>query len=446
MDQELKKPILEKTPLNVIGKVDEKFVVNTTWGWKLATSIDDAFNFLNGIAPYQSPVSTARICAMWKETHPEFYIFYKRSKQLKTGGWGWKLATDPDDVQHFLSGSGSYMHPVKEAQIAAFWKVNHREFYVFYKNPEYDEQISANWGWKLANDPSDAMNFLNGTNGYSHPVTTARITVLKRDGQEEFYIFYQQATEGESISNWTWKLATTTDNAINFVNGKGAYEYPVKGFEIGSFWTDNYSSFYIFANKGTHIWLQSPLEDERFVQGESVNFRAVVTGEQPVDGSVLRWSSSIDGVLGSGSHISVDHISSGMHTITVEGYKKQLTRTVRIFPDLGEFYQAQPSQAEIDRINKDFTFQWVDGARVQEQWNAYPSIFDQHSTDPSKLVIYAKLDVLRHQDFSELLPFTNGKTAYEHFKTFVHTLNLRLDCNSNTGGGGQVSLSRAISV
>ena len=229
MDQELKKPILEKTPLNVIGKVDEKFVVNTTWGWKLATSIDDAFNFLNGIAPYQSPVSTARICAMWKENHPEFYIFYKRSKQLKTGGWGWKLATDPDDVHHFLSGSGSYMHPVKEAQIAVFWKVNHREFYVFYKNPEYDEQISANWGWKLATDPSDAMNFLNGTNGYSHPVTTARITALKRDGQEEFYIFYQQAAKGEPISNWTWKLATITDDAMNFVNGKGAYKHPVKG-------------------------------------------------------------------------------------------------------------------------------------------------------------------------------------------------------------------------
>lgn len=54
MDQELKQPIAEETLVNVIGKVDEKFVVNTTWGWKLETSIDDAFNFLNGIALYQS--------------------------------------------------------------------------------------------------------------------------------------------------------------------------------------------------------------------------------------------------------------------------------------------------------------------------------------------------------------------------------------------------------
>jgi hypothetical protein len=438
VDKNLKQLIVEKTPIDVIGKINEKPVLDSTWGWKLATSIDDTIAFLNGTAPYQSPVSTTRVCAMWKGNHPEFYVFYKCSDQPKpTRIWGWKLATDTDNVLHFLRGSGSYRHPLKEAQIAAFWKVNHREFYVFYKNPELDEQVYANWGWKLATDPSDAINFLNGTNGYSHPVNIARITALKRDGQEEFYIFYQQAAEGEPISNWTWKLATTIDDAMNFVNGKGAYEHPVKGFEIGSFWTGDYSRFYISTNKGTHIWLQSPLEDERFVQGESVNFQAVVTGEQPVDGSTLRWSSSIDGFLGDGSYISVDHLSSGTHTITVEGYKKQLTRTVRIFPYLGEFYQAQPSKAEIDRINQDFTFQLVDGTRVQEQWNEYPSIFDQHSIDPSKLVIYAKLDVLRHQDFSEPLPFTNGMAIHDHFKTFVHTLNLRLDCNFNTGGAGK---------
>lgn len=52
MDQELKQSIVEKTPIDLIGKVDKKSVVNMTWGWKLATSIDDAFNFLNGIILY----------------------------------------------------------------------------------------------------------------------------------------------------------------------------------------------------------------------------------------------------------------------------------------------------------------------------------------------------------------------------------------------------------
>jgi hypothetical protein len=77
-----------------------------TWSWKLTTSVNDAIAFLNGTAPYQSPVSAARICAMWKENHPEFYIFYQKNTK-QTGGWGWKLAIDPEDVHHFMSGSGN---------------------------------------------------------------------------------------------------------------------------------------------------------------------------------------------------------------------------------------------------------------------------------------------------------------------------------------------------
>lgn len=418
-----------------------------TWAWKLATSVDDVIAFLNGAAPYQSPVSKARICSMWKGNHPEFYVFYQRhNSPTSTGGWGWKLATDPDDVQRFLCGSGSYAHPVKEAQVAAFWKQNHSEFYVFYRNPAPGEQVVADWGWKLAPNPSDAMNFLNGTNGYSHPVTTGRITALEHAGQEEFYIFYQRAGDGEPIGNWAWKLATTADDALDFVNGTGTYHHPAKGFEIASFWTGSQNCFYIFTNQGTWIWAQSPLANERFVQGEPVHLRALVTGEQPVDGSALRWSSSVDGLLGNGPHVVVDHLSPGRHTIEVTGYGKRLTETVRIFTDLGAFYQAPPSQAEIKRIDQDLAFQWADGSGTNEQWSAYPSIFDQHSIEPSKLVLYAKLDVLRHQEFLEPVPFAGGKTIYEYFKSFVHVLNLRLDCGFNTGGGGQVSLNRSWSV
>lgn len=92
------------------------------------------------------------------------------------------------------------------------------------------------WGWKLAPDPSDAMDFLNGQGAYSHPVTTARIAALDRDGQDEFYIFYQKTVVGEPISNWTWKLATTTDDAKNYINGHGAYGHPVKGFDLAALW------------------------------------------------------------------------------------------------------------------------------------------------------------------------------------------------------------------
>jgi len=78
-----------------------------SWGWKLATSPDDVLNFLNGVGAYGTPVSAARICAMWKGNHAEFYVFYQRHRSAAPGrGWGWKLATDPEDVRCFLNGFG----------------------------------------------------------------------------------------------------------------------------------------------------------------------------------------------------------------------------------------------------------------------------------------------------------------------------------------------------
>ena len=52
--------------------------MSDSWGWKLATEPDDAMNFLNGTGAYQTPVKDAKICAVWKGTHLEFYIFYHK--------------------------------------------------------------------------------------------------------------------------------------------------------------------------------------------------------------------------------------------------------------------------------------------------------------------------------------------------------------------------------
>lgn len=434
-----------ETPVSI--EIDLAPVEESTWGWKLATTPDDALNFLNGTGAYEQPVSAARICAIWKDNHAEFYVFYHRDKQPSSpASWGWKLATEPDDVLNFLSGSGGYANPVKDAQIAAFWKENHAEFYVFYQIPAPGEQVFASWGWKLSTDPTDAMNFLNGTDGYQHPVTMARIAALEKDGHDEFYVFYQRAVEGAPINNWRWKLATDTQDALDFINGQGAYQHGVKGFEMGALWNGSYARFYIFANEGTQIWLQSPLENERFVAGETVHLRTLLTSEQATNGSALSWSSNLDGLLGQGADITIAQLSGGTHIITVTGYEVQATRSIRIFTDLGDFYQAQPAPDEIARLDGDFSLNWIDGTGQDEQWSTYPRVFDQQSTDPSMLVIYAKLDVLRHQRFTEPLPITGGKTIYEHFNTFVKTLNLRLDCDYNTGGGGQISLNRAVSI
>jgi len=360
--------------------------------------------------------------------------------------WGWKLATDPDDVYNFINGLGAYEYPVKDAKISVIWKGNHPEFYVFYQSGT-EGQPSGNWGWKLATDPDDVMNFLNGQGAYKHLVTTARIAAMKKDGYFEFYVFYQRSMTGEPISNWGWKLATDPDDVKDFLSGQGAYSQPVKGSEICAIWKDDHTEFYIFHNEGAKVWLQSPISDERLVNDEILKFKAIVTSDLPVDGSQLQWVSNIDGSLGSGPEIEIDGLSLGTHKIEVTGYGDKVDIPIRVFEDLWELYQSPLSQGEIDRIMKDFTINWIDGDVEDEKWGTYePFEFDQESTDPSKVVAIAKLDVLRHQQFSEPLPFTNGKSPYDHFRTYVNTINLRLDCNFNTGGGGAVSLNRGFNV
>jgi hypothetical protein len=195
------------------------------------------------------------------------------------------------------------------------------------------------------------------------------------------------------------------------------------------------------------IGIQSPLADERFVKGETVSFIAVLTSDYPCDGSELTWTSSLDGPLGTGPRISVKMLSIGTHRVTVAGYGVTATRQVRIYSDLGTFYQAAPAEGEIGRIRSDFESNKISTTGVDEDWTAYEGlIFDQSSTDPNELVIIAKLDVLRHQRFAEPLPFTGGATIYEHLTKYVHALNLYLDCRYNTGGGGQIFFSRNISV
>ncbi len=44
------------------------------WGWKLATTTDDAHNFLNGTGVYGQPVQDAKIFA---SPNGHFYIFYR---------------------------------------------------------------------------------------------------------------------------------------------------------------------------------------------------------------------------------------------------------------------------------------------------------------------------------------------------------------------------------
>lgn len=103
------------------------------WGWKMATDPDDVVNFLNSKAPYKQKITEAEITGVNKGAYLEFMVFYRTDGLVKkTGGWGWKKATTPDDVKNFLGGQGAYTHPVKAAKVVGVWKKTYTEYYVFY--------------------------------------------------------------------------------------------------------------------------------------------------------------------------------------------------------------------------------------------------------------------------------------------------------------------------
>lgn len=417
------------------------------WGWKRATSTDDLMNFLNGTGAYSAPVTDFRLNAISGVGGVEFFVYYRRDGAAEAPAtWGWKLATDVDDALAFLNGTEPYGAAVRDAQIGVVGGGSGPYFYIVYQSG-LDDDVTGAWGWKRAPDASDVMRFLNGSDPYRQPVTTARIAEFSTGAHDEFFVFYQRSVRGTAVANWAWKRATDPDDAWQFVNGSGTYADPVRGYEVGAIQRGSYVDSHIFYNRGTVIWLQSPLSDERFVSGETASLLAVLTSDRPFDASELAWTSSLDGSLGTGPSIAVSALATGTHQVEVAGYGVSASTPVRVFSDLGTFYQGAPAAGEIARIRNDFTIDKVNGTGIDESWAPYEgSTFDQSSPDPTELAIIAKLDVLRHQRFAEPLPFTGGATIYEHLTNHVHTLHLYLECRLNSGGGGHIYLSRNMSV
>jgi hypothetical protein len=197
-----------------------------------------------------------------------------------------------------------------------------------------------------------------------------------------------------------------------------------------------------FAHGPDALAIKSPLANERFVTNEIVNLK-VSMKDRHVDASQITWTSNVSGVLGHGSELQVGKLAPGNHTISASIGGETQSISIRVFKDLWDLYQATPSQAELDRIGKDFSLNWVDGSQPDERWAAYdPPTFNQTSLRPSKVVALIRLDMLRHQAFSEPLPFGDGLTVYDHLRKYVKKLNLSLDCADNSGGGGTINLRR----
>ena len=129
----LKSTFTLATALLICIFVSQANAQGSGWGWKMATDPNDVKNFLNSKAPYTQKIRSAEITAVNKGSHIEFIIFYRSGKATqKTGGWGWKKATDPNDVKDFLSGQGAYQEPVKEAKVVAMNMKTYTEYYVFF--------------------------------------------------------------------------------------------------------------------------------------------------------------------------------------------------------------------------------------------------------------------------------------------------------------------------
>ena len=90
-----------------------------------------ALEFLNN---NPRSITEIEITSVKKDTNVEFTVFYlTMGPGPSTGGWGWKKATDLDDARNFLNGGGAYHSPVREAKIAGvIWEGTYL-YYIFYR-------------------------------------------------------------------------------------------------------------------------------------------------------------------------------------------------------------------------------------------------------------------------------------------------------------------------
>ena len=191
------------------------------------------------------------------------------------------------------------------------------------------------------------------------------------------------------------------------------------------------------------IQVKSPLPSEQFVTGEDVHLEA--SAAQVASGSKLVWTSSIDGPLGMGASLTAHGLSVGTHQITVSGYGLTTHVSVRVFADLLALCHASRRRARSRAFSptSPSTGSTAPPPRRSGRRNGAP--FDESSVHPSKTVPIAKLDTLRHQRFSQPLPFGDVLTAFDHVRKYSTTINFDLDAALNDAGGGTINANRSFS-
>jgi len=206
--------------------IEEKVEVSdASWGWKLATSTDDAYDFINGFGAYSEPHAVQAIAG----TEKGFYMFYRGDLE-GDNNWGWKLAPNEDDAHNFLNRLGAYTGDPKD-QILVGKKDG--GYYIFYNGKDED----ASWGWKKSTEIDDMYDYFNKLGDYQNQ----RNGILAGSSEDNVVMFYK--SNEEVSGNWGWKKATTLNDAYNFLNGLGVYGDPKENVRI---FAESDNEFYIF--------------------------------------------------------------------------------------------------------------------------------------------------------------------------------------------------------
>ena len=98
---------------------------NASWGWKRSTSITDMYNYINGASVY----GDSQYGAIGGTGTSDIYMYYRGDK-TGNNDWGWKVAYSIEDAHNFLNGLGAYGDPVDESNIFA---TDGGAFYIFYR-------------------------------------------------------------------------------------------------------------------------------------------------------------------------------------------------------------------------------------------------------------------------------------------------------------------------
>ncbi len=203
----------------------------TSWGWTLRNGPDDVIGFLNGTAPYTNArVTGVKISAVKNGNTYDFYVFYQNdSSSPALKGWGWKLATSKEDAWAFLNKQGAYKKvAVTDARICGQVKGNSAEIFIFYRS--VSGAPSPGWGWTWGTKDSIPKFLCNGNN---LPVKRAEIVPVIGSNGTDFIIFYQNGSYPQSPGMWASVTATSPQTVMGTLNRQGnSYPSPIRDAKI----------------------------------------------------------------------------------------------------------------------------------------------------------------------------------------------------------------------